>query len=69
MSRRSIEMSLALKQTFESVIMTELYPQSKIDITVQVLQSDGGKFGCSILFFCGGGDGVHNWGEPERAPH
>lgn len=27
---------------FESVIMRELYPQSKIDIYVQVLQSDGG---------------------------
>ena len=35
-------MSQALGQMFESVIMRELYPQSKIDIYVQVLQSDGG---------------------------
>lgn len=41
--RKSIETSLALSQMFESVIMRELYPQSKIDIYVQVLQSDGGN--------------------------
>lgn len=32
---------MALKNTFESVILTELYPMSKIDIFVQVLQADG----------------------------
>ena len=36
-------MSQALGKMFETVIMRELYPQSKIDIYVQVLQSDGGK--------------------------
>ena len=41
--RRSVEISLALKQTFEATIQRELYPQSKIDIYVQVLQSDGGE--------------------------
>ena len=41
---KSVEMSLALGQMFESVIMRELYPQSKIDIYIQVLQSDGGVY-------------------------
>ena len=51
MCRKSVEISLALKQTFEAVIMGELYPHSKIDIYVQVLQSDGGECGHSRLFF------------------
>ena len=37
-----MELSQSLKQTFESTVMTELFPQSEIDINVQVLQSDGG---------------------------
>lgn len=37
-----MEISLALTQTLETVIMRQLYPHSKIDIYVQVLQSDGG---------------------------
>lgn len=41
--RRSTEISLALKQTFEVVVMRELFPHSKIDIYVQVLQADGGN--------------------------
>jgi len=40
--RQSIEISQALRQTFEVVVLTELFPQSQIDIYVQVLQSDGG---------------------------
>lgn len=32
-----------MKKTFETVILTELYPMSKIDIFVQVLQSDGSQ--------------------------
>ena len=43
-TRRAVELSQSLRQTFESVVMTELFPQSEIDISVQVLQSDGGKF-------------------------
>ncbi|XP_064394974.1 exosome complex component RRP41-like [Halichondria panicea] len=41
--RLSIEISQALRQTFEAAVLTELFPQSKIDIYVQVLQSDGGN--------------------------
>ena len=42
--RRSVEISLALKKTFEAAILSELFPHSKIDIYIQVLQSDGGIF-------------------------
>ena len=42
--RRSVEISLALRRTFEAAVLTELFPQSMIDVYVQVLQSDGGKF-------------------------
>jgi exosome complex component RRP41 len=31
-----------LRQTFESVILTQLFPRSEVDILVHVLQSDGG---------------------------
>lgn len=36
-------MSLTLKEIFEAVVLTELFPHSVIDIYVQVLQSDGGE--------------------------
>eukprot|EP01112_Ceratiomyxa_fruticulosa_P010947 TRINITY_DN2925_c0_g1_i2.p1 TRINITY_DN2925_c0_g1~~TRINITY_DN2925_c0_g1_i2.p1 ORF type:complete len:247 (+),score=32.45 TRINITY_DN2925_c0_g1_i2:271-1011(+) len=39
--RRGNENSLFLKQTFESIVITSLFPRSQIDIYVQVLQSDG----------------------------
>ena len=46
--RKSTEISLALKKTFEAAILTELHPMSKIDIFVQVLQSDGSKVICML---------------------
>ena len=42
-SRHSVEMSLTMKEIFEAVVLTELFPHSVIDIYVQVLQLDGGK--------------------------
>ncbi|KAI6059563.1 Exosome complex component RRP41 [Aix galericulata] len=42
--RKSSEMSLHLKQTFEAAILTELFPRSQIDIYVQILQADGGNY-------------------------
>lgn len=45
--RRSTEISLVIRQTFESVILTHLFPRSQIDIFVQVLQADGGEENCS----------------------
>eukprot|EP01120_Amphizonella_sp_Union-15-10_P013193 TRINITY_DN6094_c0_g1_i1.p1 TRINITY_DN6094_c0_g1~~TRINITY_DN6094_c0_g1_i1.p1 ORF type:complete len:250 (+),score=45.57 TRINITY_DN6094_c0_g1_i1:142-891(+) len=40
--RRETEVSLVLKQTFESAILTSLSPNSQIDINIQILQADGG---------------------------
>ncbi|NXL90027.1 EXOS4 protein, partial [Alectura lathami] len=42
--RKSSEMTLHLRETFESAILTELYPRSQIDLYVQVLQADGGNY-------------------------
>eukprot|EP01116_Phalansterium_solitarium_P001332 TRINITY_DN11122_c0_g1_i1.p1 TRINITY_DN11122_c0_g1~~TRINITY_DN11122_c0_g1_i1.p1 ORF type:complete len:260 (+),score=55.50 TRINITY_DN11122_c0_g1_i1:107-886(+) len=39
--RRAAEMALLLRETFESVILTTLYPRSQIEISVSVLQADG----------------------------
>ena len=41
---RATEISLVIKQTFESVIMTHLFPNSQIDIFIQILQADGGNY-------------------------
>jgi len=46
--RKSTEISLTLQKTFETAIMTELYPRSQIDIYVQALQSDGGNIAACI---------------------
>ncbi|XP_032638218.1 exosome complex component RRP41 [Chelonoidis abingdonii] len=42
--RKSSELTLHLKQTFEAAILTQLYPRSQIDIYVQILQADGGNY-------------------------
>ncbi|CAC5408927.1 exosome complex component RRP41-like [Mytilus californianus] len=46
--RKSQEMTMHLKQTFDAAIMTNLYPRSQIDIFVEVLQSDGGNYCASV---------------------
>ena len=60
--RRSLEITMALKQTFESVIMTHLYPRSQIDIFVPVIQADGGASTTDVVVVvataAGGGGGV-----------
>ncbi|KAK4685587.1 exosome complex component RRP41, partial [Tremellales sp. Uapishka_1] len=40
--KRLLEIGAAIRQTFEPVIMTHLYPRSEIDIHVQVVSADGG---------------------------
>lgn len=40
--KRILEIASAVKQTFEPIIMTELYARSQIDIYLQILQFDGG---------------------------
>jgi len=46
--RRSKEIALLIKQTFESCILTQLFPRSQISIFIQVLQSDGGAISAAI---------------------
>ncbi|XP_067005469.1 exosome complex component RRP41 [Anabrus simplex] len=46
--RKSSEMSMHLRQTFQAAIRTELYPRSQIDIFVEVLQADGGNYCSSV---------------------
>ncbi|KAG2458145.1 exosome complex component RRP41 [Erpetoichthys calabaricus] len=46
--RKSSEMTLHLKQTFEAAILTQLYPRSQIDIYVQILQADGGNYSACV---------------------
>ena len=55
--RKSQEMSIHLRQTFEAAIKTELYPRSQIDIFVEVLQGifiscTVDKISLSELLFC-----------------
>ena len=37
------EVGASIRQTFEPVIMTHLYPRSEISIHVSVLSADGGE--------------------------
>ncbi|KAF0695430.1 Aste57867_13779 [Aphanomyces stellatus] len=46
--RKKLESSLAILQIFESIISTQLYPRSQIDIFVQVLHADGGELAACI---------------------
>jgi len=41
--RRLLEIGAAVRQTFEPVILTHLYPRSEIAIQIQVLAADGGE--------------------------
>lgn len=44
--RRSTELGLRIAKTLEAAVLSHLYPRSRIDIFVQVLQSDGGEDEC-----------------------
>ncbi|WWC87253.1 uncharacterized protein L201_002141 [Kwoniella dendrophila CBS 6074] len=46
--KRLQEIGASIRQTFEPVIMTHLYPRSEISINVQVLSADGGILPTSI---------------------
>ncbi len=41
-NRRSIEISKVIREAFEPVIMTQLFPRSQIEVYVEVLQAEGG---------------------------
>lgn len=47
-SRICVEYSLALRRCFEKVIMTNIYPRSRIQISCTILQSDGGELPCLL---------------------
>ncbi|ESN94698.1 hypothetical protein HELRODRAFT_95842 [Helobdella robusta] len=46
--RKSTEIGQNLKQTFESAILTHLYPKSQINIYIEILQADGSNLAASI---------------------
>lgn len=48
-NRRSIELSMVLRQALENVVMLEIYPQSMIDVFIEVLQASGGTRCASLV--------------------
>ena len=46
--RRAIEAATALRQSLESAVLLRLYPNSEIEVHVQVLQSDGGALAAAV---------------------
>ncbi|MEM3364741.1 MAG: exosome complex exonuclease Rrp41 [Candidatus Micrarchaeia archaeon] len=48
-NRRSIELSMVLRQALENVVMLEMYPQSMIDVFIEVLQASGGTRCASLV--------------------
>ncbi len=47
-SRRSIELSKVIREVFESIIIADEFPNTQIDIYVDVLQAEGGTRTASI---------------------
>ncbi len=41
-SRREVELSKVIREALESVIFTELFPRTTIDVFIEILQADGG---------------------------
>ncbi len=48
-NRRSIELSMVLRQALENVVMLEMYPQSMIEVFIEVLQASGGTRCASLV--------------------
>jgi len=46
--RRSQDICTSIKNTFEPVVMTSLYPRSEIDIWIEVIQQDGALLQAAI---------------------
>jgi len=46
--RKSIEFRAHLQKTFESVILTDQYPRSQIDIFCEIIEGDGGHLAACI---------------------
>ena len=47
-SRRSTELSKVIREVFENVVLAEKFPNTQIDIFIDVLQADGGTRTASI---------------------
>ena len=47
-SRRSTELSKVIREVFENLVLAEKYPNTQIDIYIDVLQADGGTRTASI---------------------
>lgn len=47
-SRMCVEISLAIRRCFEQIILTTLYPRSRISIHCTIIQSDGGELACCL---------------------
>lgn len=48
MDRRQAEMSLWMERTLQPLILTSLFPNSEISLSIDVLQDDGGVLPCAI---------------------
>jgi len=46
--RRILELSTAIRETFQPAILTALYPRAQIDIHVHILQADGSVLAAAI---------------------
>eukprot|EP00730_Choanoeca_flexa_P015852 TRINITY_DN7373_c0_g1_i1.p1 TRINITY_DN7373_c0_g1~~TRINITY_DN7373_c0_g1_i1.p1 ORF type:complete len:244 (+),score=22.40 TRINITY_DN7373_c0_g1_i1:123-854(+) len=46
--RKSTEHGMRIAKTLETVILSDVYPRSKIDVMIQVLQADGGVLAAAI---------------------
>ena len=47
--RRSVEISKVIREAFEPVVFTKLYPRSGIDVFIEVLQADAGTRTAGII--------------------
>jgi len=47
-SRRSIELSKVIREVFENLIIAERFPNTQIDVYIDVLQADGGTRTASV---------------------
>ncbi|MGV8177078.1 MAG: exosome complex exonuclease Rrp41 [Candidatus Bilamarchaeaceae archaeon] len=48
-NRRSIEISKVISEVFDNLILTERYPNTQIDVYIDVLQADGGTRIASVV--------------------
>lgn len=46
--RAAVELASAVRHTFEPVVQTQLYPRSQIDVSITLLQADGGVRSAAI---------------------